>query len=157
MDSIISSLQSIPKPSFLQQSDNNNNKASNNPQSSRSSQQNQHNRSHGHGQGHGHRQRENENVPPSRQQSQQASNLRIPKNPFQNLSDITLKAHAQNKNEKDDDKENGNLNQIDLPALSFTDFSIWDLQPYNHLFIRERLRFRIESNAKEYAKHDERV
>ena len=142
MDSIISSLQSIPKPSFLQNS--------NRPQSSRSSQNNPPQNT----------SEQNVSVPlphpqpqsTPRSQQPQPPNMNIPMNPFQTLSNITSKAHEQSQNRNDDTNDN-DLAQIDLPSLSFTDFGVWDLQPYNHLFMRERLRFRIESNAKEYAKH----
>eukprot|EP01083_Nonionella_stella_P052183 138537_1 len=46
-----------------------------------------------------------------------------------------------------------NKSASDLPPISFADFGEWDVMPYNSLFIRERLRRRIEANKAEYAKH----
>ena len=39
-----------------------------------------------------------------------------------------------------------------LPAVSFSDFGQWDLQPFNELFVRDRLRRRIEQNKLKYSK-----
>ncbi len=114
MESIISSPQSIPKPSFL-------------PNNAQNTEQKQ-------------SQQSNEN------------NTNINSNPsmnhissFSQLNNIALPQSTT--------ESNSNKYKIDLPTISFTDFSEYNLMSYNELFIRDRLRFRIEQNKIEYAKH----
>eukprot|EP01084_Bolivina_argentea_P098623 177225_1 len=112
MESIISSLQSIPKPSFLRT----------NRQTTEQKQPSE----------------------PPNNNDNNVSNTSIHINPLPQLNNMTSTSQST---------QSTTQYKIDLPTISFTDFSEWDLMPYNELFIRDRLRYRIEQNKKEYAKH----